>query len=192
MFDEMASEMALVHNIIIRGLNSIYLQAPHISPADEKPFGRYMAHWHNLIHSHHAGEEAMFFPAIQRLTGVDGLMDANIEQHKTFHDGLETFKAYIDAVAADQEKYEGSRLVEMIDGFAPALVKHLGDEIPTILGLRQYADKLAELPKLFAEEADKVMVRLPRSDLCNRTSRQHFQLTRRIERNGPGGAGLGL
>ena len=159
MFDVMASEMALVHNIIIRGLNSIYLQAPHITPADEKPFGRYMTYWYNMIHSHHDGEETMFFPAIQKLTGVDGLMDANIEQHKTFHDGLEIFKAYIDAVIAG-EKYEGSRVTEVIDGFAPPLVKHLADEIPTIVGLRQHADKLTELPKLFAEEADKVMVSL--------------------------------
>jgi hypothetical protein len=157
-FDEMASEMALVHNIIIRGLNSIYLQAPHITPADEKSFGRYMAYWHSMIHSHHGGEEAMFFPTIQRLTGVEGLMDANIEQHKSFHDGLETFKAYTDALLAGQEKYEGSRVVEIIDSFAPALTKHLADEIPTIVGLRKYADKLEELPKLFQEEGDKVMV----------------------------------
>ncbi|KAK4032003.1 hypothetical protein C8A01DRAFT_41560 [Parachaetomium inaequale] len=156
-FDELASEMALVHNIIIRGLNSIYLQAPHIKPADEKSFGSYMVNWYNLVHSHHNGEETMFFPAIERLTGVEGLMDANIEQHKAFHDGLDRCKAYADAVVAGKEKYEGSRVIEIIDDFGPALVKHLSDEIPTILGLRQYADKLAELPKLFQEEADSAM-----------------------------------
>ncbi len=156
-YDELASEMALVHNMIIRGLNSIYLQAPHIKPADEKSFGRYMVNWHTLIHSHHDGEEDMLFPALHRLTGVEGLMCANIEQHKAFHDGLEIFKTYADAVAAG-EKYEGGRVVEIIDGFATALVKHLGDEIPTIVGLRQYDDKLAELPKLFQEEAEKTMV----------------------------------
>ena len=157
-YDELASDMAIVHNMIIRGLNSIYLQAPHIKPADEKSFGRYIVNWHILVHSHHDGEEAMFFPAIHRLTGVEGLMCANIEQHKLFHDGLETLKSYAAAVVSGEEKYEGSRVIEIIDGFAPALVKHLADEIPTILGLRQYDDKLAELPKLFQEEAEKVMV----------------------------------
>ena len=156
-YDELASEMALVHNMIIRGLNSIYLQAPHIKPADERSFGRYMVNWHSLVHSHHDGEEVMFFPAIHRLTGVEGLMCANIEQHKLFHDGLEIFKTYADAVVSG-EKYEGSRVIEIIDSFAPALVKHLADEIPTIMGLRQYDDKLAELPKLFQEEAEKTMV----------------------------------
>lgn len=122
--DELASEMAMVHNMIIRGLNSIYLQAPHIKPADEKSFGRYIVNWYNLVHSHHNGEETMFFPAIQRFTGVEGLMDANIEQHKAFHDGLDRFKAHADTVVAGKEKYDGSQVNAIIDGFAPALVEH--------------------------------------------------------------------
>lgn len=157
-FDELASEMALVHNIVIRGLNSIYLQAPHIKPADEKSFARYMGGWFALLHSHHSGEEAMFFPYVEKMTGVEGIMDTNIDQHKVFHDGLDNFKAYADAVIAGTEKYDGSRVIEIVDDFGPALMQHLGDEIPTILGLRQYGDKLAGLPKLFQEEADKVGV----------------------------------
>jgi hypothetical protein len=155
-FDELASEMALVHNIVIRGLNSIYLQAPHIKPADEKPFARYMAGWFTLLHSHHGGEETMFFPAVEKMTGVDGIMDTNIDQHAAFHDGLDTFKAYADAVIAGKEKYDSGRVIAIIDGFATPLLQHLTDEIPTILGLRQYSDKLEGLPKLFQEEADKV------------------------------------
>ena len=33
-----ASHMALVHNVFIRGYNSIYQQAPHIRPADYRDF----------------------------------------------------------------------------------------------------------------------------------------------------------
>ncbi len=160
-FDELASEMALVHNIVIRGLNSIYLQAPHIRPADEKPFCRYIACWYTLLHGHHNGEETMFFPAVEEMTGVKGIMDTNIDQHNAFHDGIEGLKAYADAVVADTEKYEGSRVVALIDDFGSPLLQHLADEIPTILSLRQYGDKMAGLPKLFEEEADKVKVNRP-------------------------------
>ncbi len=77
-FDELASEMALVHNIVIRGLNSIYLQAPHIKPVDEKSFCRYIACWYTLLHGHHHGEETMFFPAVEEMTGVKGIMDTTL------------------------------------------------------------------------------------------------------------------
>lgn len=158
MFDELASEMCHVHNMVLRGLNSIYLQAPHITPADEKPFCRYVLGWYNLLHSHHSGEEADFFPTVEKMTGVKGLMDNNVDQHKAFHDGMDSLKAFADAVVADKEKYDASRLVTLIDDFGPALTQHLGDEIPTILSLRQYGEKMAGLPKAFDEEGEKAMV----------------------------------
>ncbi len=158
MFDKLASEMAIVHNMLIRGLNSIYLQAPHIQPADTKPFARYILGWSQGLHSHHDGEETMFFPAVEKMTGVQGVMDGNIEQHKKFHDGLEQLQAYANDVVAGKEAYDGGRVVGIINAFGPALSQHLSDEIPTIQGLRQYGDKMAGLPKLFDEEGEKAMV----------------------------------
>lgn len=158
MFDDMASEMANVHNMFIRGLNSIYLQAPHIKPADEKLFARYVVGWYAALHSHHAGEERSFFPGVERMTGVQGIMDTNKEQHEAFHDGLDALQAYCKAVMAGTERYDGAKVVGMVDGFGPALVQHLNDEIPSILNLRQHGDKLAGLPKLFDDEAQEAMV----------------------------------
>ncbi|KAK3906060.1 hypothetical protein C8A05DRAFT_30129 [Staphylotrichum tortipilum] len=168
MFDKLASEMSLVHNMLIRGLNSIYLQAPHIQPADTKPFAKYILGWCHGLHSHHDGEETMFFPAVEKMTGEPGVMDTNIEQHKRFHDGLEQLQAYADDVVVGKEAYDGGRVVAIIDAFGPALIQHLTDEIPTILGLRKYGDKMAALPKLFDEEGEKAMKELgvPATILC--------------------------
>jgi hypothetical protein len=41
--------MALVHNVIIRALNSIYLQAPHVRPEDVKDFLAYCFCWYQNI-----------------------------------------------------------------------------------------------------------------------------------------------
>jgi hypothetical protein len=159
MFDKLASEMAHVHNMLIRGLNSIHLQASHIKPADEKPFCKYIMGWYNLLHSHHSGEEAMFFPIVEKMTGTKGIMDTNIDQHKAFHDGVDELKGYVQAVIADQERYSGTKVVSLVDGFGASLVQHLADEIPTILSLRQYGEKrMAGLPKEFDAEGDKAMV----------------------------------
>jgi len=47
-----------------------------------------------------------------------------------------------------------------INSFGSVLVQHLSDEIPTIVGLRKYADKLGNLKQRFDEEGEKNMVSL--------------------------------
>src|SRR5437667_11013154 len=109
--------MALVHNMMIRGLNSIYLQAPHIAPKDERSFCQYISQWYRLVDIHHSGEEAEFFPQIEKLTGEKGIMDVNLNQHHAFHDGLEAFVAHFRACLAGEVKYDGNKIIAMIDGF---------------------------------------------------------------------------
>ncbi|KAK2027624.1 hemerythrin HHE cation binding domain-containing protein [Colletotrichum zoysiae] len=158
MFTRVASEMALVHNMVIRGLNSIYLQAPFVSPSDAEAFLRYTLAWYSLVHVHHSCEEADFFPAIEEMAGQKGLMECNVSQHHEFHDGLGAFTAYVNACLGGKDKFEGPKLVSLIDGFGEALTKHLGDEIPSILGLRDFGtDKMALLEQKFAEDAEKNM-----------------------------------
>ncbi|OLN85425.1 hypothetical protein CCHL11_07994 [Colletotrichum chlorophyti] len=158
MFTRVASEMALVHNMIIRGLNSIYLQAPHVAASDTKRFLKYILAWYSLVHVHHSGEEAEFFPTIEKMTEQKGLMECNVSQHQEFHDGLGNFKAHVDACIAGKEKYDGAKLVTLIDGFGEVLTKHLGDEISSLLELRKFGmEKMGELEKRFGEEGEKNM-----------------------------------
>jgi hypothetical protein len=41
--------MAVYHNMLLRGLNSIYIQAPHVAPKDFKDFIGYSYCWYQLI-----------------------------------------------------------------------------------------------------------------------------------------------
>ncbi|EQB51459.1 hypothetical protein GCG54_00014953 [Colletotrichum gloeosporioides] len=158
MFHRIASEMALVHNCILRGLNAIYLQAPHIKPEDVFSFANYMHQWYRMIHAHHSGEERLFFPAVERLTGIVGFMDVNIEQHKSFHNGLESFAQYIKALIAREVAYDGDKVVSLIDRFGKDMCLHLEEEIPTILSLEKFGtEKMAPVEKIFAQEAQEVM-----------------------------------
>ena len=159
LFDRCASEMACVHNLMVRGLNAIYLQAPHITPADEAGFLHFAAIWYDLLHTHHTGEEVEFFPMLEAMAGEKGIMEANVEQHHAFHDAFEAFAGYVAACTAGKERYDGGKIVEMIDAFGPALMRHLADEIPTIQGLRKYGiEAMKDLPKKFDEEGEKNMV----------------------------------
>ncbi|KAB5582960.1 hemerythrin HHE cation binding domain-containing protein [Coniochaeta sp. 2T2.1] len=160
MFDHVASEMAQVHNLMVRGLNAIYLQAPHIKPQDVKPFVNYMTLWLELLHVHHSGEEEEFFPDLERMAGEKGMMEANVEQHHAFHDGLEALHGYVKNVAAGKAEYDGQKVCSMIDAFGTTLNQHLADEVPTIQGLRKYGDKMATLQKRFDDEGEKNMKKI--------------------------------
>ena len=133
--------MAAIHNMIIRGLNSIYLQAPYVNKEEDiQDLLQYSLFWEIFVHDHHDGEETVFFPEVEKVTGVKGIMDRNIEQHHIFEPGMKLWGEY----AADcmkkegSEKFDVSKFKALIDGFAPALVQHLTDEIPTMLSLDKY------------------------------------------------------
>lgn len=161
MFSRVASEMSLVHNMVIRGLNSIYLQAPRVSQNDVLSFLQYALAWWALVNVHHTGEETDFFPYLEDATGQKGLMDVNVDQHHAFRDGLQSFKTYMEDCVAGTQTFEGNKVVGIIDEFGKVLVTHLTDEIPTLLQLREVGmDKLGGLQKRFDLEGETNMVRL--------------------------------
>lgn len=88
------------------------------------------------MHHHHDAEEQTFFPKIEEITGVKGIMDQNIEQHKAFTPGFETFHEY--AKTCDPKDYDGQKLRSLVEGFAEPLTKHLHDEIDTLKALDKY------------------------------------------------------
>ena len=152
--------MANAHNLLLRGLNAIYNQAPYIKPADVTSFLHFCDTWYMGISIHHDGEENDFFPAIEQMCGEKGIMEANVEQHAQFHDGLEGFGRYIKSCLEGNEDFDGQRLVTMIDGFGTVLGAHLSDEISTLMGLKRFGDeKMKGLMKALAADAEKNMVR---------------------------------
>ncbi|KAH8170308.1 hemerythrin HHE cation binding domain-containing protein [Sarocladium implicatum] len=153
----LATEMVHVHNIILRGLNSIYLQATNITTADANSFTNFMAQWLVTVHTHHGGEETIFFPGIERLTGEKGVMDTNLEQHHAFEKGLNIFEEYVHACLVGNETYSGARVVQLIDEFGPILATHLTEEIPTLLALERFGEKLDKIDEVVAQAAKEGM-----------------------------------
>lgn len=59
--------MALLHNAIIRGFNSIYIQAPHIEKDDVSNFVGYAQTWYRFVKSHHDDEEENLFTRVEEV-----------------------------------------------------------------------------------------------------------------------------
>lgn len=131
--------MALAHNGMIRGLNSIYLQATAIPYDDRKTvqdFLTYCQCWGESMHHHHDCEEEHFFPAIEQLSGVQGLMERNKEQHRAFTPGFEKFQEHVRT--CPPAEYDGEKLKTLVEEFARPLIEHLHDEIDTLRALDKY------------------------------------------------------
>jgi hemerythrin-like domain-containing protein len=160
-FEESAIGMVHVHNVILRGLNSIYHQALHILPVDAAAFLEYIKIWCSILEIHHDGEEVSLFPFVDQQTGEPGLMDGNRAQHAGFLAALTALNEYADQVLAGgdgAEGYDGQTVVRLIDDFGPHLREHLEEEIPSLLALAKYGDKLKDIIKVLEDDGKKNMV----------------------------------
>ncbi|KAF9870100.1 hemerythrin HHE cation binding domain-containing protein [Colletotrichum karsti] len=136
----MAEDMIIIHNLIIRIINTVYLQCVKVekSPNDVQDFVSYSMEWGKMVEEHHHTEETDVFPEIEKMAGVTGLMQANVAQHEAFIGGLHEYMGYLQRVQKEEEAYSGEKLKSIIDSFMPGLRQHLDDEIDTLLKLGEY------------------------------------------------------
>lgn len=144
-----ASEMANIHNVILRGLNSILQQGPHVPDAslpgynlqDAKDFIVYVDSWCKVIEHHLDMEHSIFYPAVESTTGVKFLMDEMDEQHEEFTDDFVALQDYVEKVSDRPYQYRWKTMKSMIDAFAPVLVNHLHDEIDFLLSMGKFSSE---------------------------------------------------
>jgi hemerythrin-like domain-containing protein len=154
--------MALAHNMQIRSLNAIYIQATSISdPKDIADFFVFCQIWYEMLHHHHELEEKFLFPEFEKQLNQPGIMSVSIEQHRAFHDPLEVWARRCYNTTPDQ--YNGNEWRQLIDDFAKPLMVHLRDEIDALEALIPFdpdcvvTDKLwKELEAMAKNEADSV------------------------------------
>jgi hemerythrin-like domain-containing protein len=131
--------MTLAHNMIIRHLNAIYLQATGVTgPVDTRDFLFFCKTWLTELHGHHDGEESILFPMLDKYTGVaSGAMGEAEEQHGTFRDGVDEMAAYVErtSMGTNLSEYSGRELRRIICGFAPPLMRHLREEPGQLLAI---------------------------------------------------------
>ncbi|KAG5653682.1 hypothetical protein H0H81_011434 [Sphagnurus paluster] len=120
----LCSEMAIAHNMFIRGINALHAQALAIEKEKVPAFTFFCKCLLEMIHLHHASEEELLFPFYESKLGV-GMMEGNVQQHDMFAAGLEDLEAYIKEVRAGRVKYSGELVVKKLDSFTDALVEHL-------------------------------------------------------------------
>ena len=141
-----ATEMAIAHNVFLRGLNSILRQAPYIIDSLKAGYIRqdvedllfYVKTWIRLVKRHHDIEEKLFYPGVEEVTGITGLMDDLEVEHEEWLDGLLALQNYVDRVSDKPDQYRWATMRTMINSVSPALTNHLYSEIEFLLGLEKF------------------------------------------------------
>ncbi|GAO15714.1 hypothetical protein UVI_02018730 [Ustilaginoidea virens] len=137
LFTTAATHMALLHNAIIRGFNSIYLQAPHVQTDDVDDFVAYSLAWHKFVVSHHDDEEDRLFPDMIGVLGDHAIWGGMAAEHGTYvfaARGVGKTKACMQGQGEEGEEEEAaaaavsvykardaSRLTENAESFLPGL-----------------------------------------------------------------------
>jgi hypothetical protein len=152
--------MTHAHNVLIRGLNSIYQQGAFVSdPQDVSDFLFYCLAWVKTVEHHHAAEEKTLFPELEKFTNNPDIMAENKHQHDAFLAGLTDFEHY--AESTTPATYRWNEAKSKLDAFTPALMTHLRDEIATLLSLKQYDSAKLRTVWDVTENAAKGDIRLP-------------------------------
>ncbi|KID98134.1 hemerythrin HHE cation binding domain-containing protein, partial [Metarhizium majus ARSEF 297] len=133
LFTTAATHMALLHNAIVRGYNSIYLQAPHVRGGDVPDFAAYALTWHKFLVSHHDDEEAKLFPDMVGILRDDGIWGNMTQEHESFLPGLAAFQALLNTT--DATAYDAGALRGVMDSFAADLSAHLHNEVAVMAAM---------------------------------------------------------
>ncbi|ROT39621.1 hypothetical protein SODALDRAFT_134403 [Sodiomyces alkalinus F11] len=137
LFTTGATHMALLHNSILRGYNSIYHQAPHVQDQDKADFVGYALTWHKFVKSHHDDEEERLFAEIEKLVGDKTVFATTHREHQHFLPGLEDFHAYL-ASLTDPAQFSGAELRRIMSTFQQPFEVHFHSEIATLAGLASH------------------------------------------------------
>ena len=145
--------MIHAHNDMIRGLNSIMLQGPHVPDAakperynaqDVKDLLFYLEAWTKAVDHHHHLEETVLFPALAKLSdAAKVLVEGPVEQHAALHGGLVSLQQYITTSLDHPENYRWDKLRSVIDSFTPSLLDHLNTEPYLLLELERDCESAA-------------------------------------------------
>lgn len=122
-------EAQIFVNTCIRGLNSIYYNAPRVKPGDEGDFAGYCLSTLAAISGHqYETLEKLFFPVLQKKYDVTPY----VQQHASYRDQLNTLTEYLKTVAG-KGPYDGQKVRELLDSFGDQLVKTLSEEVRILL-----------------------------------------------------------
>ncbi|KAI0427909.1 hypothetical protein F5Y09DRAFT_314657 [Xylaria sp. FL1042] len=132
-----ATHMALLHNSIFRGYNSIYQQAPNVKDVDKADFIGYSLTWYKFVKSHHDDEEVSLFTKVEDVLDDKTIWAETHKEHEAFLPGLAEFEKYLSSLRSPKD-FSGTELQRIMSSFQEPFETHFHSEISTIADLADH------------------------------------------------------
>ncbi|KAG8927456.1 hypothetical protein FRC01_007468 [Tulasnella sp. 417] len=125
--------MAILHNIILRGFNSMIYYNGEVIAGTKKymSFLSYCNQVINFVHHHHSIEETIFFPWLETKLG-EGAMGGNVEGHEKFRAPLATFEELLANLRGGEATWDLETFRKSLYDLVEVLRPHLEEEIETL------------------------------------------------------------
>jgi len=128
-----AIRMALVHNIFIRGYNSMLYYSGQVEPATQqfRSFLSYCATMNHALQDHHQASESIYFPFLEEKFGA-GSMDSGIAAHRSFESASAVFQQLVHSLQGGQVQFSVSSFRDSIHAFLPNLRDNFEHEVEVL------------------------------------------------------------
>lgn len=171
-----ATHMALVHNSMIRGYNSIVNQVPFVSDADLEDFLEYGYAWAALVHAHHDDEEAALFPNVTTMLKDETIWTETHKEHVELSDRIKAlFEDFVPFAHKSSDAPSPRAMLQILashmEGLREPFEKHMHSEVEAIAALARHPNA----PKV-GSEAEKDAKALFKKWGKNTVSRQSWTL----------------
>lgn len=105
--------MSHAHNCLLRDLNAIIFQTPHIPSAGSPDYNEsnvwdlliYIQTWVKTVNHYYDVEEMVMFFEIQKMIGDEGLFSKTVHQYYEFHDKLIDLFRIVEKMQTDLARY---------------------------------------------------------------------------------------
>ncbi|ORY60659.1 uncharacterized protein BCR38DRAFT_441874 [Pseudomassariella vexata] len=136
---QIANETAHMHNAMLRGMNAIQLQAPHIREMrDIADFLFFTRCWSVWVMDYHLMKSTQMFPAFAEILKNPGTSPTtNLERKLYFLPALQQVLIYAEEVSAQPQSYNGEVLYRLVEELARLFREHLAAEVPLLISLQQ-------------------------------------------------------
>ncbi|KAG8957137.1 hypothetical protein FRC03_010506 [Tulasnella sp. 419] len=124
--DGLKLDLALMHNVLIRSLNSIINHAPRITPANQAAFLVYIQAFHDTCKVHMDGQETKLFPDLEAKSNAAGIKWKAVDdpaRRILIADRLRQLHDYIEQLKKGPEVFNHLSVINVINQLAETLLQ---------------------------------------------------------------------
>lgn len=131
-----ANESVNLYNAMLRGINSLFLQAPFVTAlVDIVDFLFLAQSWAGWVRQHRDHLKTRMYPCFEEVLGKPGALAVNLEETETFLPALEDLAGYSAQARDKPETYDAAKLLRIVEDLAPRLHHYFRAQVTVMMDM---------------------------------------------------------